>query len=134
MLHSAPATKRTVSNHKVQYQRPRLQKHFVQTPQVLLRGYPQLSDGAKLTYLVLLSFDYLDAESVTVRRLHDEVEWVLAARDAMGPSVGFAPPPVDTRFTTALTCGRRRCALARTRQRRPGRGENSLAPAQFRSI
>lgn len=63
MLLTAPATKRTVSNHKLQYQRPRLERHFVQTPQILLRGYPDLSDGAKLTYLVLLSFDYLDAEA-----------------------------------------------------------------------
>lgn len=63
MLLTAPATKRAVSNHKLQYQRPRLESHFVQTPQILLGGYPDLSDGAKLTYLVLLSFDYLDAES-----------------------------------------------------------------------
>jgi hypothetical protein len=35
------------------------------------------------------------AETVTVRRLSDEVEWVLAARDAEGPSASFAPPPID---------------------------------------
>lgn len=63
MLFTAPATKRTVSNYKAQYQRPRLEKHFVQTPQILLRGYPDLSDGAKLTYLVLLSFDYINTET-----------------------------------------------------------------------
>ena len=81
MLHSAPATKRTVSNHKVQYQRPRLQKHFVQTPQVLLRGYPQLSDGAKLTYLVLLSFDYLDAESDAHKGIvYPSIETLMAIR------------------------------------------------------
>lgn len=36
------------------------------------------------------------AESVTVRRLNDEVEWVLASRDALGPGASFAPPPVDS--------------------------------------
>jgi hypothetical protein len=36
------------------------------------------------------------AEDVTVRRLNDEVEWVLASRDALGPSVSLAPPPVDS--------------------------------------
>jgi hypothetical protein len=40
------------------------------------------------------------AESVTVRRLADEVEWVLAARDAFGPSVSLAPPPVDSRSSS----------------------------------
>jgi hypothetical protein len=36
------------------------------------------------------------AESVTVRRLCDEVDWVLTARDALGPSASLAPPPVDS--------------------------------------
>ena len=36
------------------------------------------------------------AESVTVRRLCDEVEWVLASRDALGPSSSLAPPAVDS--------------------------------------
>ena len=36
------------------------------------------------------------AQSVTVRRLDDEVEWVLAARDARGPSVPLVPPPIDS--------------------------------------
>ena len=35
------------------------------------------------------------AESVTVRRLSDEVDWVLTSRDALGPSVSLAPPPID---------------------------------------
>jgi hypothetical protein len=38
------------------------------------------------------------AESVTVRRLNDEVEWVLASRDALGPGASLAPPPVDSRL------------------------------------
>jgi hypothetical protein len=36
------------------------------------------------------------AQSVTVRRLRDEVEWVLASRDAGGPNVPLDPPPVDS--------------------------------------
>jgi hypothetical protein len=36
------------------------------------------------------------AESVTVRRLCDEVEWVLSSRDAGGPDVPLEPPPVDS--------------------------------------
>jgi hypothetical protein len=33
---------------------------------------------------------------VTVRRLSEEIEWVLASRDVLGPSVSFAPPPLDS--------------------------------------
>jgi hypothetical protein len=36
------------------------------------------------------------AESVTVRRLNDEVEWVLTARDVFGSTVSLAPPPIDS--------------------------------------
>ena len=36
------------------------------------------------------------AESVTVRRLGDEVDWVLTSRDAMGPTASLAPPPIDS--------------------------------------
>jgi len=42
------------------------------------------------------------AESVTVRRLCDEVEWVLASRDALGSSVSLAPPPVDSRLPSPI--------------------------------
>ncbi len=42
------------------------------------------------------------AELVTVRRLNDEVDWVLAARDALGPSVALAPPPVDSRLPSPI--------------------------------
>jgi hypothetical protein len=42
------------------------------------------------------------AEGVTVRRLNDEVEWVLASRDALGPSVSLAPPPVDSRLPSPV--------------------------------
>ncbi|MEO6027681.1 MAG: HNH endonuclease signature motif containing protein [Candidatus Binatia bacterium] len=36
------------------------------------------------------------AETVTVRRLNDEVEWVLTSRDVLGSSVSLAPPPIDS--------------------------------------
>jgi hypothetical protein len=42
------------------------------------------------------------AESVTVRRLCDEVEWVLASRDALGPGASLAPPPVDSRLPSSI--------------------------------
>lgn len=35
------------------------------------------------------------AETVTVRRLADEVSWVLEARDACGAGVPLDPPPLD---------------------------------------
>jgi hypothetical protein len=35
------------------------------------------------------------SQAVTVRRLNDEVAWVLAKRDAEGPDVPLAPPPLD---------------------------------------
>src|SRR5262249_27895046 len=35
------------------------------------------------------------AQTVTVRRLADEVSWVLAMRDACGPGISFDPPPLD---------------------------------------
>jgi hypothetical protein len=39
---------------------------------------------------------------VTVRRLCDEVDWVLASRDARGPSVSLAPPPIDSRLPSPI--------------------------------
>jgi hypothetical protein len=42
------------------------------------------------------------AESVTVRRLSDEVDWVLASRDALGSSVSLAPPPIDCRLPSPI--------------------------------
>jgi len=35
------------------------------------------------------------AEAVTLRRLRDEVNWVLERRDALGPDQPLAPPPLD---------------------------------------
>ena len=45
------------------------------------------------------------ADAVTVRRLNDEIEWVLASRDLLGPTVPLAPPP------SANSCPRRRRLL-----------------------
>lgn len=42
------------------------------------------------------------AEGVTVRRLADEVDWVLASRDALGPRVSLAPPPLGSRLPPPL--------------------------------
>ncbi|MBK9944479.1 MAG: helix-turn-helix domain-containing protein [Kouleothrix sp.] len=61
MFPTAPKT--TVSNYHTEYHRPRLEKYYVQVPQVLLREFADLSDGAKLTYQVLLSFDYVETSS-----------------------------------------------------------------------
>jgi len=43
------------------------------------------------------------AESVTVRRLGDEGDWVLASRDAVGPTASLAPPPIDSRLASPLS-------------------------------
>ena len=81
MFLSAPTSKTTISNRILRYQRPRLERHFVQAPQVLLRAYPHLSDGAKLTYLALLSFDYLDAESEAHKGIvYPSIETLMAIR------------------------------------------------------
>lgn len=45
--------------------RNRLKKHFVITSNVLLYGYRNLSDGAKITYQVIDSFDWEDKETKT---------------------------------------------------------------------
>jgi len=36
------------------------------------------------------------AGSVTVRRLSDEVDWVLDSRDVLGPNFPLTPPPIDS--------------------------------------
>ncbi len=45
------------------------------------------------------------AESVTVRRLCDEIEGVLCSRDALGSGVSLAPPPVDSRLPSPASPG-----------------------------
>jgi hypothetical protein len=42
------------------------------------------------------------ANAVTVRRLADEVNWVLNARDLYGPATSRGPPPLDTRLGSAV--------------------------------
>lgn len=44
--------------------RNKLKKRFVITDKVLLYGYPGLSDGAKVTYLVLDGFDWEDQDGL----------------------------------------------------------------------
>lgn len=70
--------------------RNRLKRHFVTTSNVLLYGYPQLSDAAKITYQVIDGFDW---ES-----------------KATGDSKGYVFPAVETlatiRHTTVRTIQR----------------------------
>ncbi|MBI3769412.1 MAG: HNH endonuclease [Deltaproteobacteria bacterium] len=51
------------------------------------------------------------AETVTVRRLYDEMNWVLEARDALGARVSLDPPPLDSRLTSrvAVAAGEAEC-------------------------
>lgn len=60
MFTAAQHSKFPVSNQVKTYHRPRIEKYFIQVPISLLYDYMELSDGAKLTYQTLLSFDYLD--------------------------------------------------------------------------
>jgi hypothetical protein len=48
------------------------------------------------------------ARAVTVRRLGDEVNWVLQMRDACGPDASLRPPPPDARLTSPFTVLARR--------------------------
>ena len=70
--------------------RNRLKRHFVTTSNVLLYGYPPLSDAAKITYQVIDGFDW---ES-----------------KATGDSKGYVFPAVETlatiRHTTVRTIQR----------------------------
>ncbi len=67
--------------------RNRLKKHFVTTSNVLLYGYVNLSDAAKITYQVIDGFDWESKET--------------------GDSKGYAFPAVETlatiRHTTVRT-------------------------------
>jgi hypothetical protein len=46
------------------------------------------------------------ARTVTVRRLADEVNWVLEARDVYGPAVPLGPPPVDAALSSSVGASR----------------------------
>src|SRR5204863_5834363 len=55
------------------------------------------------------------AETVTVRRLCDEVNWVLDARDVGGADASLAPPPLDSRLASPVAAfmeQRRKSSLA----------------------
>lgn len=86
--------------------RNRLKRHFVTTSNVLLYGYPQLSDAAKITYQVIDGFDWESKET--------------------GDSKGYVFPAVETlatiRHTTVRTIQRHLKELEEaqllTRQRR----------------
>lgn len=62
MYYSA-SSRHSISSCTYPYSRKRLEKHYVQLDDTLLYGYEGLSDGARLTYAVLLSFDYVDEGS-----------------------------------------------------------------------
>lgn len=49
------------------------------------------------------------ADSVTVRRLGDEVGWVLEARDVSGSAASLTPPPLDSRLTSPVAPLMKRC-------------------------
>ena len=49
------------------------------------------------------------AETVTVRRLDDEVNWVLEMRDVRGPGASLAPPPLDSRLTSPVATAGKHC-------------------------
>ncbi|MCC6763868.1 MAG: HNH endonuclease [Deltaproteobacteria bacterium] len=78
------------------------------------------------------------AETVTVRRLTDEVEWVLASRDVFGPSFSLAPPPIDRplpspfRATSPEQC-RDLSPAARVQIRAPG-VQPTAAVAECQSV
>src|SRR6476659_6990577 len=86
--------------------RNRLKRHFVTTSNVLLYGYPQLSDAAKITYQVIDGFDWESKDT--------------------GDSKGYVFPAVETlatiRHTTVRTIQRHlkelEAAQLLTRQRR----------------
>jgi len=81
MFPTAPAQKILVSNHPAPYHRPRLERHYVQVPQILLREFADLSDGAKLTYQVLLSFDYVETHSDEHKGIvYPSIETLMALR------------------------------------------------------
>jgi hypothetical protein len=46
---------------------------------------------------------------VTVRRLADEVDWVLASRDVLGPSVPLTPPQIDSPLPSPIAVTPQEC-------------------------
>jgi DNA-binding transcriptional ArsR family regulator len=67
--------------------RNRLKKHFVITSNVLLFGYPHVSDGAKLTYQVIDSFDWQDGSGLRKGFAYPSVEHLAAIRSVSDRTV-----------------------------------------------
>jgi len=60
--------------------RNRLKKHFVITSNVLLFGYPHVSDSAKVTYQVIDSFDWQDGQGLRKGFAYPSVEALASIR------------------------------------------------------
>jgi DNA-binding transcriptional ArsR family regulator len=60
--------------------RDRFTVHSTAIPNAVLRGYPELSDGAKLTYLVLESYDWPDKDGYSKGKCWPSIETIAAAR------------------------------------------------------
>lgn len=60
--------------------RNQLRHHFTQTSNVLLFGYRDLSDGAKLTYQVIDSFDWSDASGARKGHAYPSLGWLAKIR------------------------------------------------------
>jgi len=67
--------------------RNRLKKHFVITSNVLLFGYPHVSDSAKLTYQVIDSFDWQDGSGLRKGFAYPSVEHLAAIRSVTDRTV-----------------------------------------------
>jgi DNA-binding transcriptional ArsR family regulator len=67
--------------------RNRLKKHFVITSNVLLFGYPHVSDSAKLTYQVIDSFDWQDGSGLRKGFAYPSVEHLATIRSVTDRTV-----------------------------------------------
>jgi len=67
--------------------RNRLKKHFVITSNVLLFGYPHVSDSAKLTYQVIDSFDWQDGQGLRKGFAYPSVEHLATIRSVTDRTV-----------------------------------------------
>lgn len=60
--------------------RARLTEHSTAIPNAVLLGYNRLSDGARLTYMVLESYDWPDKDGFSKGRCWPSIETIAAAR------------------------------------------------------
>ena len=67
--------------------RSRLRHHYTQTSNVLLFGYKNVSDGAKLTYQVIDSFDWSDASGARKGHAYPSLGWLAKIRGVAKRSV-----------------------------------------------